>query len=602
MRRFEKDIESLKNLDWLKVISATEFEHGTIRLELSIRIDLPDLSAEYTKFSRSNWVLIISCDYPRGTIDVYPAIDNGIDMTFPHQLDNSSISEKFNCRSGKVCLADYFEKAKNRTDLLSLNFNGLVLQKQVTRLRNYLEYAFQGKLQNPGEYFEFPSIPGPLTKDLHLSFQESPESFLKWNNVLQDFGYFSYFEQRFRSKREFIFPSKFFDTFGVEVMSFSWSSEIQYQDYREQNGIWVKFDYHPFRREWAFPKTYDDLINIYPDIRDKLQKSLDQAASRKGGLPKNGFTVVLLGFPVPYKYREANAEITWLAFRINLKEIKKSPGSKKKIQFSQYLRAVFSSIPKQNISWMRTQNWSKGNLLQRGKSSSLENLSAVIVGGGALGSIVTENLIRLGMDKIQIHDGDEIEAGNLCRYSASLQDVGVQKSEYLKKKLELVRPGVAVTSCKHVFPRDYFDNSWESYDMLIDISGDDSALSAFENYNSKKEKIWITVFLGMNAKRLYFFSSKSSKFLAKRFRDEYSKWAQVEYNEQKLNRSDFRPEGTGCWDPLFPARLDDIVSFTSAIITNIERATKLASGEFHFCVYEKVINKDMDYFGIRKVS
>ncbi|EIE01330.1 MULTISPECIES: ThiF family adenylyltransferase [Leptospira] len=603
--RLKKDIELLDIFDWVKVHSIDELEKQKVRIELSIRVDLPDIPVQYKKYSLSNWIFVIDNPYPRGVIEVYPAIDNGLNLTFPHQLDNSSVNKEYNSRSGKVCLADYFNKAKNRTDLFSSNFEGVVLHRHIVRLRAYLECAFQKKLQNPGEYFELPSIPGlsgRARNELYILFQETTESFLKWNKEARHFGYFEYVKTKPHAGRDFIFPCRFLDTNSDEVMLYHWSKEILNQNSEEKIGIWVKCEKYPFQKDWAFPKTYGDLLNVYPEILNRLQNSLLKAASVKGSLSKEKKVLVLLGFPVPLKYGDACSEIFWIAFSVDLKEVQKFPGSRKNIKLSKYLQVVFESASSLNIAWQKTENWAKGNLIQRGKSLALENLSAVIVGGGALGSVLIENLVRLGMDKIQIHDGDTIEAGNLSRFSASLTEVGIPKSIFLKKKLELVRPGVEVTAHAHIFHRGPDIESWGAYDILIDISADATVLSIFENYNPKKEKIWITVFLGMNAQRLYFFASKSSKFMVQRFRDEYAKWAQVEYSEQNLHRSDFRPEGTGCWDPLFPARLDDIISFTSAIITNIEKATKLASGEFHFSVYEKVINEDMDYLGIRKVS
>lgn len=602
-RKLQKDVELIKNFDWLKVISIAELVPGFTRLEIEVTLNVSSFLIEFQKYETTKWVVIIQNPYPFGSIEVYPGLKDSIIETFPHQLDNSSEIEKYASKSGKLCLEDYFKKAKNRNAALSSENTDSLLKIIVCRLQFFLTCAFELKLQKADDHFEFPSYPNRISEAQHVIFQESVDSYANWEGNNKS-GYFEYVKRQYYSdSRKFVFPISYKNNVGEEIACYHWHPSIDEDCASEKKiGLWAVFETYPFRNYWAFPNTYSDLLNSYPSILAILKDSLNVISSDSRLMPNDKIILINIGFPVFKLYGDAKpAEISWIAFTIDFNQIRPASGENKKKFFDRYLSIIFQSKPSQKIVWEISQNWSKENILQRGKSTEIGGSSFVVVGGGALGSFIIENLVRLGVNNILIHDDDEIEIGNLSRYSASLKEVGVPKAVYLKSKLELVRPGIRIEACRSLNHNSDLNKLWDSYEIIIDVTADDKALSAIEHYQTSREKVWISTFLGFNAKRLYIFASKSSKFLNTKFEEEYSKWKPIELEEQKINRSKFVPEGIGCWHPLFPARIDDIYSYSSAIVKNIEKATKLDSGESFFYVYEQVFNKE-EYIGIRKAS
>jgi molybdopterin/thiamine biosynthesis adenylyltransferase len=65
---------------------------------------------------------------------------------------------------------------------------------------------------------------------------------------------------------------------------------------------------------------------------------------------------------------------------------------------------------------------------------TIESLKVAIVGVGGIGSVVTEQVARLGVSDIVLIDPDQIEASNLSRlFGASQQDVGHGKADTLQR-------------------------------------------------------------------------------------------------------------------------------------------------------------------------
>ena len=62
--------------------------------------------------------------------------------------------------------------------------------------------------------------------------------------------------------------------------------------------------------------------------------------------------------------------------------------------------------------------------------SKLEN--ATVIGCGAVGSKISTELVRLGVDALTIYDFDEVEPHNLCNQAFTLAHVGMKKTEALK--------------------------------------------------------------------------------------------------------------------------------------------------------------------------
>lgn len=75
---------------------------------------------------------------------------------------------------------------------------------------------------------------------------------------------------------------------------------------------------------------------------------------------------------------------------------------------------------------------------------SLSSARILIVGCGALGSLVAEQLARAGVGKLILIDGDVLDAGNLVRHAASLAEVGLTKARAVAHLVRGASPEISV--------------------------------------------------------------------------------------------------------------------------------------------------------------
>ncbi|MGG1968208.1 ThiF family adenylyltransferase [Enterobacter hormaechei] len=67
---------------------------------------------------------------------------------------------------------------------------------------------------------------------------------------------------------------------------------------------------------------------------------------------------------------------------------------------------------------MRTQNWAADQLRTRGEAANdIRSKKVLIIGAGSLGSMIAENLMRIGVVSLGILDADLLQTGNLSRHA-----------------------------------------------------------------------------------------------------------------------------------------------------------------------------------------
>lgn len=103
----------------------------------------------------------------------------------------------------------------------------------------------------------------------------------------------------------------------------------------------------------------------------------------------------------------------------------------------------------------------------------IKNFKIVVVGLGGVGSIVPLSLVRSGVKNLLLIDGDKVDATNLNRQMAYFsQDVGLFKSEVLKKKLLEIRDDLNLEE-KHIFIDKETDFSFlKGFDYIVDCIDD----------------------------------------------------------------------------------------------------------------------------------
>jgi len=67
--------------------------------------------------------------------------------------------------------------------------------------------------------------------------------------------------------------------------------------------------------------------------------------------------------------------------------------------------------------------------------AKLAETRLVLCGAGALGSLLADNLVRQGFQRLRVIDRDRVEAHNINTQLYGLKDVGARKSEILRNRL-----------------------------------------------------------------------------------------------------------------------------------------------------------------------
>lgn len=123
--------------------------------------------------------------------------------------------------------------------------------------------------------------------------------------------------------------------------------------------------------------------------------------------------------------------------------------------------------------------------LRSGRAPEAAAKKVVIVGAGSLGSKVAESLVRSGVWRLVLVDGDVLLPVNLERHVLDWRDIGFRKVHGLKQRLLNVAPGADITVIDQnlSWQRSARTHAWQvaslaACDLIVDATGD-AATSLF---------------------------------------------------------------------------------------------------------------------------
>ena len=118
------------------------------------------------------------------------------------------------------------------------------------------------------------------------------------------------------------------------------------------------------------------------------------------------------------------------------------------------------------------------------------NSKVLIIGGGGLGSPVSDSLSRAGVGRIGIADYDKVNLSNIHRQSMfSSEDIGKYKVDVIKKKIKLINPKIKVKTFKKKINKKNIDKIIKDYEIIVDGSDNFETkflLNKFALINKKK--------------------------------------------------------------------------------------------------------------------
>ena len=216
------------------------------------------------------------------------------------------------------------------------------------------------------------------------------------------------------------------------------------------------------------------------------------------------------------------------------------------------------------IQWARTENISYEYFFGRGAMPrELAEKKMLVLGLGAIGSIVAETLTRCGAKFLSLYDIDQKESGNICRSTYSFYAGTTAKMYELRNALTRISPHVECTCLDH------------KHDLLLKSSGKKQIAEMLNGYDvvldctTDNQLMWILDGIESKAQIINLSITNHAQELVCAFSPHVSKTVELIYS--LLNRcadSDwYNP--TGCWSPTFKASYNDVASKVQFAVKHI---------------------------------
>lgn len=269
------------------------------------------------------------------------------------------------------------------------------------------------------------------------------------------------------------------------------------------------------------------------------------------------------GNPIPLLvgYMISEVEIHWQAAIL---EIGKFP-----IESFKENQVWKGSFIDESIRWCITRNCSYNYFFGRGKlADNITQSKILIIGVGAIGSIVAATLTRCGCTSISIVDFDIKEPENVCRSQYSFLTGLCNKVDDLSNELFRISPfveiGILDSSMLHFYSKVLqgidtgkckLEESLTNYDLIIDCSTDNDLMYVLNQLDLKR---LLTMSITNNAKELVCSVEPKS----------YD-WVMHQFENVLENDLEDIHNPTGCWSPTFKASYNDINTLVQFAIKHL---------------------------------
>lgn len=380
-----------------------------------------------------------------------------------------------------------------------------------------------------GEPFELPPKPSALTLDT-VAFNEDATTFSQWKTTSQRRGlielgvvtvrpgfYLDPAQRKGASKQSSAyFVRSYLDLKKRELMSPSWGRAIQNEVRSKGKGVWIRLEAIPVLNPWHLPATWGELKQACQEQGVDLMGHLQALAPK---LRDGDHHPMLLGFPIPERYGEEPSQLQWMALRLPV--LSHGPWCAKGFRRLEpgYWRRDHTLVlhDARPLEWTNTENWAPEQIATRGQlPSDLASTRVLLIGAGALGSVLAELLVRAGLKELFVIDGDVLKGGNLTRHTLSAADVGAEKARSLADHLNHAFPHASVEAICSTFPpgNRASQDKMLACDVVIDCTASDDVIHAMGGFAWKKDRLFVSLSVGHRARRLFCFAAAGAHFPA----------------------------------------------------------------------------------------
>lgn len=559
----KKALRALEEMPFCVFLEDLSLRGGTWTLHLAITIDTLENIPKWTE-----WYVVLPRNYPYGEIGIFPSKVNGITGTYPHQAYNGPGDQDCPWLTGNPCLRTSLRTLGRREydeEPMSTEWR---LAWHVRRLKKWLESADSGDLLKNGDPFELPEYPKTSPTD-NFGFVGSrgkideleEESWGKYGSAIlhRIVG---------ANQTRIWIPLKFRDAKDA-LISDQTKNDLEECEKADIFAAWVRVEHVPHVAPWRGLGTYGELREFLKrETIDLDQVILHFSAKLRDGKQHP----LLIGFPIPERVGDEQGAWFWLALLLPVLTYQHVNGFRDNNprSYGAYDKETILAGNKE-ICWLKSRSWHSKDILNRGSfKKEFATKRVLIIGLGAVGAVVAELLVRAGIKHLVLVDDDRLEIGNLTRHTLTIKELGEYKTEAIRRRLNMLEPHVDVESLAYSFfeankeARDAIAGS----DLIMDCSGDDSLLYDLSKIEFDKEKLFASISLGLEAKQLFVFCSKTNVFPAEQFKHDVQPY--LENEVRAWAGYDIPHDGIGCWHPAFPARCDDVWLMTAAAVKIVE--------------------------------
>lgn len=546
----------------------------------------------------TDWYVRIAPGYPWGSIRFYPAKEEGIAQTFQHQNYNANGAGDIPWRTGDLCLSTVTRVLGRHGHDIEPHETDARLRWHFARAIEWLATAARNELTLPGDPFELPHFPLSNSNRATFVFSEGSDSFGRWEQIPDRYGLVDLTRL---SENPSIIVVNSFHTIGKKVLvELPWGTAIRHNGGTRLHGVWLRLGTIPVLTPWQAPATWGELQaacqlqgeDVYALLRETARTIRDGVRH-----------VLLIGSPMPRKIGEQPCQLHWQAMFLPVL----SWGTKAKKGFRPnsegYWRRDRTEVIRDDtpIEWLTSENWHSGEITSRGRlPDGVCSKAIAIIGAGAVGCMIAELLVRAGVSKIVIIDADILEAGNLTRHILGMESINKPKAIAVADRLNLASPNAVMQGIAARFPPEDQTHraTVEACELIVDCTGSDELLHHLAAHPWSSSKTFVSVSLGIEAKRLFCFMATGPCFPDGQFRYDIQPWLEQEL--QEYQGYEFPREGVGCWHPVFPARIDDIWPMAAQAVREIERAVRTPPNTPELVVFEQQHEGGV-FVGIRRV-
>jgi len=344
-----------------------------------------------------------------------------------------------------------------------------------------------------------------------------------------------------------------------------WSSA--YHQIKENEGIFYFNDTPPVENRRFTVKSFHQLEGYFSQ---EFLRTLDSVRKQIRNAKYIEHIPLLLGYPI------ADSEIHWQAILIPINEF---PNYGEKITGT---NTWVGRLKEQPILWTQTRNSSYSYFFGRGAfHPKVTDAKILIIGIGAVGSMVATTIVRGGAKDVLVVDHDLKEPENICRSEYGFIPGLTAKATELSNRLSAISPFVEVKSSEGLTDlfklvingddtrwRDSIKKHLDEFDIIFDCSTDNDIAFLLGDLDLGGDIFSLSI------------TNHAKELICGTKQNLYGWLRQIFHQFDRDTEDLYGP--AGCWNPTFKASYNDIAVLLQFALRHINYCYKESLPVRHF--------------------